>query len=513
MKPLSFMSTYLATILCCVVCFKSNARDALTDSNGRASSESTDELKDMKRTVTPEKIRLIETFIKQSMKQIDVPGVSVGIIENGVPVMLKGFGVSNSSNNAVNANTPFKLGSVSKSFTALAIMQLFQEGLIDLNKPVVNYLPWFRSYDKTKSDQILVKHLMNHTSGFSTVDGNRNQHSKDKSLDALRIAAMELSEVKLETPSGESFQYSNINYQLLGYLLEVLDKDSYEAVLERRIFLPLKMKNSSAYQQVEGVENKTEGYLLSFGAPRKFEDQLGRTTVPQGGIYSSAEDMLIYLSHYLKSDSLIIPEKTKRQMITSEGAQAPYGYGFGWYYYHQEDYQLFYHSGVSAGYETGVLFSPELDVALVVLTNASSGFGMNNVSGIVSGVGNIILDGPKRDVEAPLFERIILWIVLLTPILLFVFSIRFIRNYRVGNIRSLERPFNLKENFIRIILPFIFFVGVSYVFLILLPEMNGATLSAVKLFQPLVFWTTIMTSSTAVLWAVTRTILILRIKT
>jgi CubicO group peptidase (beta-lactamase class C family) len=512
MNRMSLISIYLATFLCCVVCIKSNAQDAQTELSAQGPSVSSDELQTSKNIVTDAKVKQIESFIEQNMQQINVPGVSVGIFERGVPMVLKGFGVSNSNGEVVNANTPFKLGSVSKSFTALAIMQLHEDGVIALNEPVVKYIPWFRSYDKVKSDRILVKHLMNHTSGFSTVDGNRNQHSRDQSSDALRVAVSELSEVKLETPSGESFQYSNINYQVLGYLLEVLEKDSFEAVLERRIFRPLNMKNSSAYRQAGQIEKKTEGYLLSYGSPHKFDDQLGRTTIPQGGIYSSAEDMLIYLSHYLKTDSSIIHDKTKQQMIAGEGDGTPFGYGFGWYFFHQEDYRLIYHSGVSAGYETGVLFSPELDIAVVVLTNASSGFGLNNVSGIVSGVGNILLDGPSRNVDAHQSEKIILWAILLIPMVIFVFALRFIRNYRMGSIDSLQRPFNLIEIFIRVVLPLIILFGISYLLLIVLPELNGATLSAVKLFQPLVFWMIVIISSIAVSWGVVRTLLVLRVK-
>jgi CubicO group peptidase (beta-lactamase class C family) len=506
----SLLARYLFAFAIGIICFMSQAEQSSLKTDNEVSDKQVIVEQPKKFNIGAEKLAKIEDFVQQSMQHINVPGVSVGIIKQGVPLLLKGYGVSNSSGDLVTEKTPFKLGSVSKSFTALAVMQLYQQGKVDINHPVVNYIPWFRITNKKHSDLILVKHLMSHKSGFSTIDGNRNQHSEDKSANALKNAVSELSKIDLVTSPGENYQYSNANYQVLGYLLEVLEGKSYESVITENIFKPLNMVNSAVQTQSGLKATRTQGYLLSYGDASEFEDTLGRTTIAQGGLYSSAEDMLIYLSHYLNESSHIITADSSKQMISSEGDTSPFGYGFGWYFYHQGDYRMIYHSGVSAGYETGVLFSPELDIALVVLTNASSGFGLNNVSGIVSGVSNIIFDAPAPSIDAPSFEKIVLSLIILTPLLILILATIFIRKYNNGSKHPLQRPVRPFELIKRLIIPSIFLLGIVYIVLIVLPELNGATLNAVKLFQPLVFTAALICAGVCLSWFIVRSILLFR---
>jgi len=494
------------------LCSISQAQELNSNSNRNNFNEKNINEPIMKSGISADKVKRIEIFIQQSMRQIDVPGVSVGILENGVAVLLKGFGVSNSQGKQVTSATPFKLGSVSKSFTALAMMQLIKEERVALDTPIVNIIPWFKSENKEISDLILVKHLLSHKSGFSTIAGNRNQHSEDHSSNALKTAVQELNLIKLVRNPGEAYQYSNANYQVLGYLLEILDASSYEKVISKRILNPLNMKNTSVHKQIRQDSSATQGYQLAFGAAEEFKDKLGRATIAQGGIYSSAEDMLKYMGHYLKHDSPVIPAQIRDKMISSEDDDVPYGYGFGWYYYHQKDYRMIYHSGISAGYETGALFSPELDIAIVVLINASSGFGLNNVSGIVSGVSRIVFDEPLGNLNAPIFEQIILGLIFMVPLLILFFAFRFIRKYNNGNCSSLMKPYRIFEILRRIVLPSVLYFGISFLLLILLPKLNGATLEAVKLFQPLVYLGIITCSVIAIGWCIIRIILIFRLR-
>lgn len=504
----------LSAIYFCGLCSISQAQiqNSNSNSNGNTLDEKKAEAPTITATISLDKIKKIELFIQQSMQEIDVPGVSVGILEHGEPVFLKGFGVSNSHENQVTSATPFKLGSVSKSFTALAMMQLIKEGRVDLDTPIVNIIHWFKSKNKEVSDLILVKHLLSHKSGFSTITGNRNQHSEDNSSDALKTAVLELSSIKLVNNPGVSYLYSNANYQVLGYLLEFLEDSSYEDVISKRILNPLNMKNTAVHKQIQEGSSLTQGYQLAFGTAKEFKDKLGRTTIAQGGIYSSAEDMLKYLGHYLKHDSPVISAQIRDQMISSEGDDNPYGYGFGWYYYHQKDYRMIYHSGVSAGYETGVLFSPELDIAIVVLINASSGFGLNNVSGIVSGVSRIVFGDPLGNLDDPLLEQIILGLIFLIPLLILFFVIRFIKKYSKGNYSPLMKPYRTFEILLRIVLPSTLLLGISFLLLILLPKLNGATIETVKLFQPLVYLGIITCSVIAIGWCLIRIILIFRLR-
>jgi CubicO group peptidase (beta-lactamase class C family) len=109
----------------------------------------------------------IDTYVSLQMQDAGIPGLALGIVHGNQVVHLRGFGVADPNGRVVTPQTPFIIGSTSKSFTALAAMQLVEAGKIDLDTPVQHYIPWFRVADLTASAQITVRHLLNQTSGFS----------------------------------------------------------------------------------------------------------------------------------------------------------------------------------------------------------------------------------------------------------------------------------------------------------------------------------------------------------
>src|SRR5947207_4315974 len=111
-------------------------------------------------------IASIDAFVSSQMQADHIPGVALGLVHNDQVMHLRGFGSADQSGRAVTPQTPFILGSVSKSFTALAIMQLVEAGKIELDAPVQRYLPWFRVADPVASARITVRHLLSHTSGI-----------------------------------------------------------------------------------------------------------------------------------------------------------------------------------------------------------------------------------------------------------------------------------------------------------------------------------------------------------
>ena len=113
----------------------------------------------------------IERFVEEEMAAQRIPGLALGIVKDDRIAYLRGFGEADESGRAVTPKTPFIIGSLSKSFTALAIMQLVEAGKVELDAPVQRYLPWFRVADEKASGAITVRHLLNHTSGLSTKTG------------------------------------------------------------------------------------------------------------------------------------------------------------------------------------------------------------------------------------------------------------------------------------------------------------------------------------------------------
>jgi CubicO group peptidase (beta-lactamase class C family) len=136
---------------------------------------------------------VIDAYVTARMKDLHIPGIAIGIVKSNQIVHLKGFGVADPSGRPVNPQTPFRLASVSKTITALAIMQLVEAGEIKLDAPVQDYLPWFRVGDETtqshdESSAITVQHLLYHTSGIPQSAGNDNFFNGDLSDAALEIA-------------------------------------------------------------------------------------------------------------------------------------------------------------------------------------------------------------------------------------------------------------------------------------------------------------------------------------
>src|SRR4051812_7237077 len=186
----------------------------------------------------------VDRFVEGEMGAQRIPGLALGIVRDGRIVHQRGFGEADSSGHAVSPQTPFIIGSLSKSFTAMAIMQLVEARRVDLDAPVQRYLPWFRVADEQASKQITVRHLLNQTSGLSTKTGRSYQGSGDTSDYALERAVRKLRSVQLTTAVGKTFQYSTINYAVLGLIVQQVTGQTYEHYMQQHIFNPLAMRQS-----------------------------------------------------------------------------------------------------------------------------------------------------------------------------------------------------------------------------------------------------------------------------
>ena len=186
----------------------------------------------------------IESFVQNEMAAQRIPGLALGIVEGDRIAYVRGFGRADDSGIEVTPQTPFIIGSVSKSFTALAVMQLVEAKRIELDAPVQRYVPWFRVADEKASAEITVRHLLNQTSGLSTKTGRSFQGDGDTSDTALEQAVRKLDSAELTAPVGSKHQYSTVNYSVLGLIVQTVTGQSYESYVQARIFDPLQMGNS-----------------------------------------------------------------------------------------------------------------------------------------------------------------------------------------------------------------------------------------------------------------------------
>ena len=178
----------------------------------------------------------VDALVEAQMKKHSLPGVALAITQGEEIVYLKGFGTAGGGREMI-AQTPLYIGSISKPFTSLAVMQLVEEGKIDLNAPVQTYLSWFAVADEEASRTITIRNLLNHTSGLSDAGFDRILPTDISREEAVRA----LSEARLTVPVGKQTQYFNLNFTVLSLVVETVTGQSFEDYLQENIFDPLDM--------------------------------------------------------------------------------------------------------------------------------------------------------------------------------------------------------------------------------------------------------------------------------
>jgi len=186
----------------------------------------------------------INEYVSKMKYYYDIPGISVGISHKGQLVYGKGLGYKNiTTKEEVSENTIFHIASVAKLFVGTAIMQLNNKRLLDIDYPIIEYIPYF-STDDSKYKSITTRHMLSHTSGMPDVeDYEWDKPQKDEG--ALERYVRSLKRIKLLWEPGRKFSYSNIAYDILGHMIARISGKSFEDYIEENIFQPLGMINSS----------------------------------------------------------------------------------------------------------------------------------------------------------------------------------------------------------------------------------------------------------------------------
>lgn len=255
---------------------------------------------DSKPTSKPSLYEDIDTYIEGQMRRLHIPGISLAIIEGDRIVHARGFGQAQPGGEAPSPQTPFFIGSLTKSITALAVMQLVEAGKIELDTPVQRYLPWFRVVDPQASAHISVRQLLNQTSGLSAVAGSIALADCDDHPHATERQVRALSTLKLNHPPGSKWEYSNLNYNILGLILEVVSGESYADYIQRHIFDPLEMRHSYTSRKEAKPNGLAMGHRHWFSLPFPARDlPIPQGSLPSGQLISSAEDMAHYLIAHL----------------------------------------------------------------------------------------------------------------------------------------------------------------------------------------------------------------------
>jgi CubicO group peptidase (beta-lactamase class C family) len=346
----------------------------------------------------------IDRYIEAEMREQRIPGLALGIVRGDQIVHLKGFGVADPAGRPVTPQTPFMIGSVTKSFTALAIMQLVEQGKVDLDAPVQRYLPWFRVADATASAQITVRHLLNQTSGLSRATGNQFQASRDMRADGLEQQTRWLNTARLAQPVGAAFQYSNANWWPLGMIIQTVAGQPYDAYLQQHILVPLEMRHSFTAVADAQAQGLATGHRYWFGHylatdPKDSGHYPGM--LPQGGVISTAEDMAHYLIAHLNQGRYNgKPIFSPAGMAEIQRPAIPVGESADTFYAMGLDVgatngvPTLSHDGSMFNFHANLVLIPESRWGIMLLENVENipdEFGPQRLQGIAAGVTSLLI--------------------------------------------------------------------------------------------------------------------------
>ena len=317
-------------------------------------------------------LQAIDQFIETEMQRDRVPGVALAIVHNNQIVYLRGYG-TNGNGQPVTPETGFILRSMSKSFTALAIMQLVERDQIQLDAPAITYLPWFRVADAAATAQITVRHLLNHTSGIPT-QAPRAQGASLTLQDHVRA----LASVALRNPPGTVHEYASPNYQVLGAIVEQVSGQSFADYVQQQIFAPLDMRSSYTDQTQAIANGMARGHRYWFGFPVPVTLAHEHDRLPTASMISSAQDLSHYLIAQLNGgtfagQSVLSPANVaemQRPTAPSEG----FSYAMGWRVGPVEGVPAIHHGGIVPHFRGKMVLLPEQQWGVAVLTNVSTAF-------------------------------------------------------------------------------------------------------------------------------------------
>lgn len=307
----------------------------------------------------------IDSLIQAYVKLNKFNGVAL-ITKNGKKIFENTYGYSNKYKNILHTkDNIFLIGSLTKSFTASIIMKLVDEKKLSLDDTVTKFLPEYKI-----ANHVTVKHLLSHTAGIYEIFRNPNYFKQ--AYDSKKFSTAEklsfFNTQPLDFVPGSQFSYSNSGYILLGVIIEIITKDSYENALKRYILNPMKMTHTGYdYGQLKNEKQKVVGYSY-LSKTRQLESKLWNPDLlfSSGALYSTTADIYKFYKGL-----------TTYQLISKENlsaATSPYigGYGYGWFIDSIANDKIINHGGNIDGFTSYLLFHPKTDICIILLNNITS---------------------------------------------------------------------------------------------------------------------------------------------
>ena len=288
------------------------------------------------------------------------PGASIMVIRDGQVLEVRSYGVADMETGAlVSPSTNFRLASVTKQFTATAVLMLSEQGKLDIDDSIRRYFPEFPAY----ADQISIRHLLQHTSGIEDYEPIYGDQFPEQILDR-GVADIIANTTRMYFSPGTEYRYSNSAYAILAVLVEDLSGQSFPDFLQDNIFEPLGMNETIAYRRgTNEVTNRALGYKVDRKIIEPADQSAWSAVLGDGGVYSSVMDLYKW-DQALYDNDLLSPASW--QQAWTPGLE---NYGFGWRIDDYNGHKRLHHSGSTSGFRNFMQRFPEEKLTIIVLTN------------------------------------------------------------------------------------------------------------------------------------------------
>ena len=335
----------------------------------------------------------LDAYLRSQLDELGLPGLSAAVVRGGVIEHLVAMGEADDTGRPMTGQTPVHLASISKGFTALAIMQLVQAGKIRLDDPVVTYLPWFRLADEAASQKITVAQCLHHTSGIPVGDFDLQLNFKAVNIAGstpVEQGVRSLATVALRDRPGASFEYTNLGYNVLGAIVEAVSGQTYADYVATHIFGPLRMTHTHSTIETARKDGLAEGFSTIFGVYRQRSVPTPEASEPSATSFSSAEDLAHEIEMYLAGGNYygteLISPATEKALHAPAVIVDDATYTMGWWRHPQWELStdpgdptadaavptIVEHDGDWPNTKTYIGYVPATREGLVLLVNANS---------------------------------------------------------------------------------------------------------------------------------------------
>lgn len=337
--------------------------------------------------------RELDAYLEEQVDRSPLPGLAVAVTHGEEVVHVAGYGTAGDGR-AMTARTPVRIASLSKAFTAVAVLQQVEDGPLDLDAPVRRYLPEFDLADESAAEAITVRQLLNQTSGLADRDFP-GLWQLDERRPAERVAS--LSDARPSAEPGTTFSYFNPNYEVLARLVEVASGEEFDNYVQSHVFTPLGMADTVSVTRAEHAASAAprlaQGHIVVFGAPLTRAEPDGYVA-GSSGVVSTADDLAQWLVAHTNAGTvdgrrILDADHIELTHTAPPGIDSPYG--MGWMAATSGDDVTLEHTGVLATVYAEQVLLPDTGHGIVLLANANHAF--NDVPRIKDGLVEFLTGG------------------------------------------------------------------------------------------------------------------------